>query len=706
MAEQRDGRSLWESLNASWPTIVGLGTALVLGLLTLPPLDSSRPPSAKTQPLETIGEQDVDARLWQDPLTAAEGHPLGSDDTADPLHSVEYFRRQLRISANSTLVLPVLVSGAGYAEDTESRIRARVAVVSALGRAHYVPQDGEHIGFFSIRNWPRTDTAGSAGLDWWQQQAVSGSMDNPASSTRTVGETTTAATTKPKPRLPPINLVVAYEWWYQQGLVGHQAPSADDVRPQRVLVVWLRDEAMSDWPLRRFARLIDELYGDSKHVPDSVENRMKVLGPRRSGTLRNMVLEAASATLTDPVKQRIKGVKIYSATATAADDILTFNCGVANRSAEQVLWGCGGMELIRPIATDDMLCDALLEELNLRGVDVRGGRAAVALISEWDTLYSRALPLTFAARAQINAPPTARPGVERWVNDEHMKSKFAALLANPGHVSSPRIYHYGYLRGIDGHLPGNTSDRSAQQTREPFEDLDRARRPREMPEGLNQADYLRRLAQVLVRQDRQLRRENRGLGDDNQGLSAVGILGSDLYDKLMILRALRRELPSTLFFTTDLDVRFTHPSEWAQTHNLIVASPLVYSCGVISRWTFRHFATAIRRHCFTPRFSPLMHYRPAAIRPPRASSRSAEAARTISVRPTRARQPSSALQNHASQATRRHSGYRMVSTHRSRRYGRGGSPAQPGVRWRRCWASWRCWALFSAGSEFPAGASS
>src|SRR5262249_26978822 len=46
----------------------------------------------------------------------------------------------------------------------------------------------------------------------------------------------------------------------------------------------------------------------------------------------------------------------------------------------------------------------------------------------------------------------------------------------------------------------------------------------------------------------------------------------DVYDKLLVLQALRQEFPKATFFTTDLDARMLHPSEVTWTRNLIVAS--------------------------------------------------------------------------------------------------------------------------------------
>jgi len=50
------------------------------------------------------------------------------------------------------------------------------------------------------------------------------------------------------------------------------------------------------------------------------------------------------------------------------------------------------------------------------------------------------------------------------------------------------------------------------------------------------------------------------------------VLGSDVYDKLLILQALKKSFPYVVFFTTDLDARLFHPGELAWTRNLVVAS--------------------------------------------------------------------------------------------------------------------------------------
>jgi hypothetical protein len=60
--------------------------------------------------------------------------------------------------------------------------------------------------------------------------------------------------------------------------------------------------------------------------------------------------------------------------------------------------------------------------------------------------------------------------------------------------------------------------------------------------------------------------------ENKSGIRAVGVLGSDLYDKLLVLQALRPLLPDARFFTTDLDALLLHPAEQKVTRNLLVAS--------------------------------------------------------------------------------------------------------------------------------------
>jgi len=74
------------------------------------------------------------------------------------------------------------------------------------------------------------------------------------------------------------------------------------------------------------------------------------------------------------------------------------------------------------------------------------------------------------------------------------------------------------------------------------------------------------------------------------------VVGTDLYDKLLVLRALRRHFPQACFFTTDLEAYFSHPSEYQYTRNLLVAS---------------HFGLELNPEPDEPDAAPLQHDVPA-----------------------------------------------------------------------------------------------
>ena len=49
--------------------------------------------------------------------------------------------------------------------------------------------------------------------------------------------------------------------------------------------------------------------------------------------------------------------------------------------------------------------------------------------------------------------------------------------------------------------------------------------------------------------------------DERGTVSAVGIFGTDVFDKLLVMEALRPSFPGAVFFTTDLDSRLLMPEQ-------------------------------------------------------------------------------------------------------------------------------------------------
>jgi hypothetical protein len=128
------------------------------------------------------------------------------------------------------------------------------------------------------------------------------------------------------------------------------------------------------------------------------------------------------------------------------------------------------------------------------------------------------------------------------------------------------VHPYRYLRGIDGQLPGDQAKESQRDQTQKTQ-LGQDTVSVEATEGLNQSDYLRRLARQMKDDNARWQRE------DGSGIRAIGLLGQDIYDKLMILRALRPQFPGAVFFTNNYDAHFERSDDWGDAHNLIIASP-------------------------------------------------------------------------------------------------------------------------------------
>ncbi|MGH7489198.1 MAG: hypothetical protein ACREMY_26870, partial [bacterium] len=227
------------------------------------------------------------------------------------------------------------------------------------------------------------------------------------------------------------------------------------------------------------------------------------------------------------------------------------------------------VRLVYGIGSDDRLFNTLIEELERR--QVRLGWDAVILIVDWDSFYGRALPIEFRAAAckkvstftdaelkQIQVPSTIKawcPTVPRAIDLQIQRpADYESLTLN--------VFRYSYLSGLDGEVPGADSGKAerGENPKAPanFKDL-LAGGLQERSEGTSQLDYVRALATRIQ--------------DEGEGAKAIGILGTDPYDALLILKALRPAFPYAVFFTVDLDARHLQASEYKWTRNMVVASP-------------------------------------------------------------------------------------------------------------------------------------
>jgi hypothetical protein len=523
-----------------WGTLLPLLAVLAGVIATYKPLVSERPsvPTEKTAPV--IAAQDVDARLWQDPIGVAQKQKALLDAQIDSdrakgnaeSHDIRALSDLLCNRASEfcgqVLLLAVMLDAGPYSEQAESRLRARQAVLEGLSESGFVPVDGEHIGFVTT-TWPP-----------------------PAANVPS----------------PPIRRSLLIPWEECEAIDDPTKVSPPHIK--RVVVVWLPAANFNVSPLHCFAALIDQL------APEGMRDEIDVrfIGPANSTGLQSMVREACWYSLPERIsnnkaslamQKALDGVWIISPRATASDFTLLSPVKVseqcANKSVETLLEESidrgprGGLHFVRTIAPDDWVLDALIKELATREIYVESQMTPerhwkppklshIVILSEWDTPYGRSLGTAFVGKA------------------------FGQISRDVPHPDkpAPRIHPYFYLRGIDGRLPGDPG-KDNQRDQEQKSQLGQKTAAVEATEGLNQSDYLRRLARQMKEDNTRWKRK------DGLGIRAIGLLGSDIYDKLMILRALRPQFPDAVFFTNNYDAHFERRDDWDVSHNLIIASP-------------------------------------------------------------------------------------------------------------------------------------
>ena len=484
------------------------------------PLESARPTDAERVKFAPTGQQDVEARLWQDPFAAVEKYKKSSNQAVAPTekasldsHPPDRLHSRITDQHGKMIVVAVSVFGGSYAEDAESRRRSRFAVVSALGFHDYHPESNDTIGYFRI---------------------------DPSEP-------------KSNARKPTYDDDVPYEW-FEWG-----------DKSRSVLVLWLKDEKLTATPLTTLNDLFNKLMPDSR-----TGLTVKFIGPAGSGTLRDLVREGTIPNQNPVTLKTGSAIEFYSPSATIS------NCDLLNQEGSQPQLNCfenppsllerTTLPIVRTIGSDDVLAASLLWELWQRGVNrdawakkdpaERTCEDGLVLIGERDTEYGRTLARYlrdgFSDRCGIT--PDGKPEMLR--SDRHRL---------------PPVRTFTYLRGLDGVLAD--SDKSGSKTpakedsgksKDLRAQLDDA--PPEHAEGRSQFDYLRRLADEIDRLD-----HDKTFFAKN-GVKAIGIVGSDLYDKLLILQALRSRFKDKIFFTTDLDARYLHADQKDWARNLVVVS--------------------------------------------------------------------------------------------------------------------------------------
>ena len=369
--------------------------------------------------------------------------------------------------------------------------------------------------------------------------------------------------------------------WYKPGLqVGDQ-----DQQDQWtcILIVWLNSEDFDSGSLRKISKLM--AYLGREQFCRNTEPVTVLLGPNSSGDIAQMQrpqhdnnslrrLHILSPRATVPLEwirpdwKHLVDCK-YNLNPRYLNEFVRLRLGV--RSFRSV------------VSRDDQTLRLVFGELYNRGL-FRGGLPLIAIVSEQDSAYGRLLDDVLKTIIPDFLPKDYQT--------EDMKK-----------IVDEIVHEYGYLSGVDGELPPRHSQPTSGSKKPDDNERDSDLRfgtsllssaHSEQSFGRSQVDYIRRLADRIA-QDMSPGNSQEQKNTKN-GLVVIGILGSDVYDKLLILRALRERLREATFFTTDLDARLTDPEFYAWTRNLIIGSPFGLTVKDLKGPSFRgSYQTALYR---------------------------------------------------------------------------------------------------------------
>src|SRR5262249_43281755 len=196
------------------------------------PVQSARPNGRERMKFVPAAQQDVEARLWQDPFAAVERQETRSKPAA---HTSEKQRERIQAKLNAdrhVTVIAVSVFGGSYSEAAESRRRTRFAVLSALGFHGYNPADPDAIGYFRIKLPGSSEDVTSpapskVGLDF--------KLIGPA------GSTMLAELVRRTSEPDSVDLTVPYEWFERDKSSSNEQLS----KPSDVLLLWLDENKLT-----------------------------------------------------------------------------------------------------------------------------------------------------------------------------------------------------------------------------------------------------------------------------------------------------------------------------------------------------------------------------------------------------------------------------------------------------------------------------
>jgi hypothetical protein len=549
MAHEKDG-------SGGLP-IAGIAAVLLLALgIGLPTmfLESTRPTPSHVSRDYAPPLQQIPARLWEDPFEAVSGGSgtgakQSSADTSDRAVAsgtnnkarsgtdLSDIHNKLRKAGGNpeacVSIMPVMVFGGPYAEYSEVRRRTRYAVVSGLLRSNFSAHDEDHIGYVRLNKAPQPAAA--------------------AESPKT--EPAEGATSNQPATRSGLPAALAFEWFDRPPNAMPHETGPNSRRHtcragESVLVLWLDQDMFDTNPIWKLGQLV------SVFAPEDISlDRVRLIGPASSTILQRMREEAQKVRVPPhlylwPLAAPLE-IYVWGATAPTSETCAP----TPRRRPDKIVqdFAKHGISLLRTVVEDHCVVQRLVQELKHRAVSL--DERHIALLAESETVYGKYLLKTLKSRARMGRP----------VNDFEEELELDESDGNGGEDPNGNVAVFKYLRGLDGET-ARAAAREAQRTER---SKDEKKKPEDnvMSSGVAQFDYIRRAAaQIHDRHD--------ALRTADKPNAVVGVLGTDFYDKSLLLQALRREMPQALFFTTDIDARMTDANQRLWSRNLLVASGL------------------------------------------------------------------------------------------------------------------------------------
>lgn len=579
-----------------------------------------RPPEKARAQAPLDPDLEVSARLWEDPFAALRRYEgewadrcenirkqsaqkfqfdcrARAADARDPKRLLARLDGDHDLNLANTLVVLSLMPGADFVGAEEARRRIRYATLAGLLSQDYVPDNPERLSLLEF------DLLGARPATAPARLAATGSarLAAPASASE-------SGTVKD-------GFVVPYELL---SLRQADPPNSANEVPKhytQVALLWVDETSLPLRKLDALARLTDQLMGQVaqghaqfKSTGDRNLPKLAVIGPSSTDALRvalrdlqcaadlnnvrgiqlsKIAFDAAARCATNGAAlgaglptdvlagyRLLSRAEFYNPASTAPSQTLveldqvdpacriphpdrlnTFLTHQFSRLTEQPLVplalakpgskpgsnpgsatvsasalegtgaavACQPVQMIRTVGEDAQLIDRLVGEIELRLPGTVKRR--IVLVAERDSLYAQSL----VTQLRDRLPPMLQAHLEV-------------------------VY---FFRGIDGITGKEAGATPATPTK--------TNPVLEWPESRDQLDYLRRLGSELKRSESNPKMSTIG---------AIGILGNDVHDKLLVLQALHENFSDRMFFTTDMDARYLHPRTQAFTRNLVVASSL------------------------------------------------------------------------------------------------------------------------------------